>query len=130
MTVAAVIQLAILRDTLLTSNMRLHWRPKAERTRAIREMALVWCRHTRPAKMQSATCDVEIKWGDRRQRDSHNAQPSIKAAIDGIVGDYGLLPGDDDRYLKSLTITASDEVHTTPGIACYLTLRFTEVPHD
>lgn len=27
----AVIQLAILKDTLLTSNQRLHWRPKADR---------------------------------------------------------------------------------------------------
>jgi hypothetical protein len=123
----AVIQLAILKDTLLTSNQRLHWRPKAARTRAIREMALVWCRYERPAKMQAATCAVEIKWGDRRQRDAHNLQPSIKAAIDGIVGDYGLLPGDSDRYLKSLTITASDEVHDTFGVACYMRLVFTEV---
>lgn len=123
----AVITLAIQRDTLLTSNQRLHWRPKADRTKAIRDMALVWCRHTRPEKMQAATCDVEVKWGDRRQRDSHNVQPTLKAAIDGIVGDYGLLPGDSDRYLKALNITASEEVHTTPGVACYLVFTFTEV---
>jgi crossover junction endodeoxyribonuclease RusA len=123
----AVIKLAITKDTLLTSNQRLHWRPKADRTRAIRDMALVWCRYERATKMQAATCAVEVKWGDRRQRDAHNLQPSIKAAIDGIVGDYGLLPGDDDRYLKALTITASEDVHTTPGVACYLQLTFTEV---
>ena len=123
----ASIILAITKDALLTSNQRLHWRPKADRTRAIRDMALVWCRYERPAKMQAATCAVEVKWGDRRQRDAHNLQPSIKAAIDGIVGDYGLLPGDSDRYLKALSITASDEVHDTPGVACFLTLTFTEV---
>lgn len=123
----ATITLAISKDALLTSNQRLHWAPKADRTRAIRDMAVVWCRYERPAKMQAATCAVEVKWGDRRQRDAHNLQPTIKAAIDGIVGDYGLLPGDSDRYLKSLTITASEDVHSTPGVACYLTLRFTEV---
>jgi crossover junction endodeoxyribonuclease RusA len=124
--VTAVITLAINKDTLLTSNQRLHWRPKADRTKAIRDMALVWCRHTRPPKMQAATCAVEVKWSDRRQRDAHNLQPTIKAAIDGIVGDYGLLPGDSDRYLKGLTITASEDVHSTPGVACYLTLTFSE----
>lgn len=124
----AVINLAISKDTLLTSNQRLHWRPKADRTRAIRDMALVWCRHTRPTKMQAATCAVEIKWPDRRQRDAHNLQPTIKAAIDGIVGDYGLLPGDSDRYLKGLNITASGDTHKTPGVACYLQFTFTEVP--
>jgi hypothetical protein len=57
----AVIQLAIQRHTLLTSNMRLHWQSKANRTRAIRDMAHVMARHERPAKMQAATCVVEVR---------------------------------------------------------------------
>ena len=119
--------IAISRDMLLTSNQRLHWRPKADRTRAIREMALVWCRHYRFPKMQAATCAVEITWPDRRQRDAHNLQPSIKAALDGAIGDYGLLPSDSDQHLKGLTITASEEVRKTQGVACYVTFTFTEV---
>jgi hypothetical protein len=124
----AVIHLAIMRDTLLTSNMRLHWRTKADRTRAIRDMAHVMARHTRPAKMQAATCVVEVQWPDNRVRDAANLEPTAKAAIDGIVGDYGLLPSDSDRHLKAVTFTASDERTTLPGVAAYLTFTFEEVP--
>lgn len=124
----AVINLALSKDTLLTSNQRLnHW-DKARRTRAIRDMALVWARHLHPAKMQAATLEVVVAYGPlKRIRDAHNVQPSAKAAIDGVVGDYGLLPGDDDRYLKAVTFTAADEPTTLPGVAAYLTLTFTEV---
>lgn len=123
----AVIHLAIQRHTLLTSNMRLHWQSKAIRTRAIRDMACVMARHERPAKMQAATCVVEVQWPDNRRRDAHNLQPTVKAAIDGIVGDYGLLPSDSDLHLKAVTFTASEHRTTLPGVAAYLTLTFTEV---
>lgn len=123
----AVLVLTITSDQYLSSNQRLHWKPKSDRTRAIRDMAAVWCRHYRFTKMQVATCHVEITWPDRRVRDAHNAQPSIKAALDGAIGDYGLLPSDSDKHLKSLTITASKEVRKTPGVAAYLTFTFTPV---
>ena len=118
--------LAISRDTILTSNMRLHWRPEADRIRSIRAMAAVMARHQRPAKMQAATCAVEVKWPAlKRTRDAHNLQPTVKAALDGIIGDYGLLPSDSDQHLKAVTFTASDEHTTLPGIAALLTLTFT-----
>lgn len=98
---AVTIGIALSRDNLLTSNQRLNHFDKARRTRAIRDMALVWARHLHPVKMQAATLDVEVSWPPlKRTRDAHNLQPSAKAAIDGIVGDYGLLPGDDDKHLK------------------------------
>jgi len=125
--VTAVIHLAISRDVLLTSNMRPHWAEKARKTRAIRDMAHVWARHYRPAKMPAATCAVEVKWPDNRVRDTHNLQPTVKAALDGIIGDYGLLPSDSDQHLKAVTFTASDQRTTLPGVAAYLTFRFTEV---
>ena len=124
----ATINIALTKDTLLTSNMRPHWADKNRRTQAIRDMALVWARHLRPAKMQAATLEVVVAYGPlKRIRDAHNVQPSAKAAIDGIVGDYGLLPGDDDRYLKAVTFTAANEATDLPGVAAYLTLTFTEV---
>lgn len=125
--VTAVISLAISRDTLLTSNQRLHWRTKADRTRAIRDMAHVMARHIRPAKMPAATCAVEVKWPDNRTRDAHNLQPTVKAALDGIVGDYGLLPSDSDQHLKAVTFTASDQRTTLPGVAAFLTFTFKPV---
>jgi hypothetical protein len=51
----------------------------------------------------------------------------VKAAIDGIVGDYGLLPSDSDLHLKAVTFTASEHRTTLPGVAAYLTLTFEEV---
>lgn len=123
----ATIGLALTKATILTSNQRLnHWE-KARRTRAIRDMALVWSRYERPAKMQAATLEVVVAWPPlKRIRDAHNIQPSLKAAVDGCM-DYGLLPGDDDRYLKAVTFTAADRPTTLPGVAAYMTLIFTEV---
>lgn len=124
----ATISLALSKDTILSSNQRLNHFDKARRTRRIREMALVLARYERPAKMQAATLEVVVAWPKlKRVRDAHNIQPSLKAAVDGVVGDYGLLPGDDDRYLKSVTFKAADEVCKLPGVAAYLTLVFTEV---
>lgn len=123
----ATISLALSKDTLLSSNQRLNHFDKARRTRKIRGMALVLARHERPAKMQAATLEVVVAWPKlKRVRDAHNIQPSLKAAVDGCM-DYGLLPGDDDRYLKSVTFKAADEVCKLPGVAAYLTLVFTEV---
>lgn len=125
----ATIHLAISREVLLTSNQRKHWADKARNTRVIRDMAYVMALAQQPRSMPAATCEAIVKWSNlKRARDAHNLQPTVKAAIDGIVGDYGLLPSDSDEHLKALTFTSSDEVHTTPGVACYLTLRFTEVP--
>ena len=122
----AVIMLAISRDVVLTSNQRLHHMAKARKTRVIRDMACVMARYERPAKMQAATCEVEVKWPAlKRTRDAHNLQPTVKAALDGIIGDYGLLPSDSDQHLKAVTFTASDERTTLPGIAALLTLTFT-----
>ena len=124
----AVINIALTKQNIITSNQRLNHFDKARRTRAIRDMALVWARHLKPEKMQAATLDVLVAYSPlKRIRDAHNVQPSAKAAIDGIVGDYGLLPGDDDRYLKAVTFTAADEPTALPGVAAYLTFTFTEV---
>lgn len=130
------IHLAISRDVLLTSNQRIHHMQKARQTKRIREMACVMARSVRPAPMQAATCEVEVTWPDNRQRDCLNLEPTIKACLDGIIGDdtvknkpvsYRLLPSDSDRHLRSVKTSASERRINTPGVACYLTFRFTEV---
>ena len=123
----ATIPITLTKDNILSSNQRLnHWE-RSRRTSAIRGMALTWARYYRPAKMQAATLEVVVAWPPlKRIRDAHNIQPSLKAAVDGCM-DYGLLPGDDDRYLKAVTFTAADRPTTLPGVAAYMTLIFTEV---
>lgn len=122
----AMITLAINKDTLLTSNQRLHWRPKADRTKAIRDMAWVMCKHERVQLMPAATLEVVAKWGNRRDRDAANIEPTAKAAIDGCV-DAGLLTDDSQRYLKKVSYSIADDTHSIPGVACFLQLTFTEV---
>ncbi len=124
---ATIITLAISRDVLLTSNMRQHWATRARRTKVIRDMAWVMSKNQRVQLMPAATLEVVAKWADNRRRDAENVHPTVKAAIDGCV-DAGLLLDDSQRYLKKVSYAISDETHSVPGLACYLTLRFSEVP--
>jgi hypothetical protein len=129
--VTVVLQLAISRDVLLTSNQRVHYMKKARHTKTIRELAYLTARGQRPPKMQAATCEVEVTWPDRRERDCLNLEPTLKACFDGIIGDsrhplsYQLLPSDSDRHLRSVKTYAADRTHRRAGIACFLTFRFT-----
>ena len=127
-----VVHLAISRDLLLTSNQRLSWQAKARRTKAIRELAYLWCRGHRPQEMHAATCDIEVTWPDNRQRDVMNLEPTFKACFDGIIGDskplsvsYNLLPSDSDLHLRKVSVAASGDRHKVPGIACFLKFTFT-----
>lgn len=121
-----VVGLAISRDVLMTSNMRLHWSTRARHTRVIRDMAWVMAKHQRVQLMPAATLEVVAKWGDLRERDAANIEPTSKAAIDGCVS-AGLLTDDSSRYLKHVGYSISDDTHRIPGVACFLELRFTEV---
>jgi hypothetical protein len=130
----AVVRLAISRHVLLTSNQRIHYMEKARHTKQIRELAYMWCRAHRPQKMHAATCDIEVTWPDNRQRDVLNLEPTYKACFDGIIGDtkplsvsYNLLPSDSDLHLRKVSVAAGSARHKVPGIACFLTFRFTEV---
>lgn len=120
------IHIAISSENLLTSNQRLHWAPRARATRAIREAAYVMAKHSKVKTMQRATVEVEVMWPDKRRRDAENIQPSAKAAIDGCV-DAGLLPDDSDKHLLKVSYSNADRTLRSVGIACYLSLTFTEV---
>lgn len=120
------INLAISRDVLLTSNQRKHWAEKARHTRVIRDMAWILAKNQRVQLMPAATLEVVAKWGDQRQRDAENIAPTVKAAIDGCVS-AGLLTDDSSRYLKKVSYSIADDTHSTPGVACFLTLTFSEV---
>ena len=121
------ISLAVSRDVLLTSNHRTHWATKARHTRVIRDMAWILAKAERVRLMPAATLEVVTKWPDRRVRDAENIAPTSKAAVDGCV-QAGLLTDDSSQYLKSVTFRIDPEVHKTPGVACFLSLTFTEVP--
>jgi crossover junction endodeoxyribonuclease RusA len=123
---STVVHLAISRDVLLTSNMRPHWATRARHTRAIRDMAWVLAKQAKVRTMHAATLEVVTKWPDNRRRDAENIQPTAKAAIDGCV-DAGLLTDDSQRHLKKVSYSIADDTHSIPGVACFVTLTFTEV---
>jgi hypothetical protein len=120
------ISLQISRDVLITSNMRLHWATRARHTKVIRDMAWILAKAQRVQLMPAATLEVVAQWGNRRERDAANIEPTSKAAIDGCV-DAGLLTDDSSRYLKHIGYSIAAGTHRTPGVACILTLTFTEV---
>lgn len=121
------IALAISRDVLLTSNMKPHWADKARKTRAIREMALILCRHEyHHVKLAAADLVVESRWTNRRIRDASSIAPMVKAAVDGFV-EAGLLDDDNHTILRSEKYEIGEPVKDIPGIACWLKFTFTPV---
>jgi len=122
-----VLPLAIFRDNLITSNSRLHWADKAKRTRAIRDMAHVLCRHEhRHLRLDGADLAVESRWPDRRRRDASLIAPMVKAAVDGCV-DAGLFADDNHTILRSERYVIGDVIKDQPWIACWLRLTFTPI---
>jgi len=84
---------------LLNANHRTHWRRKAERTRAIRQAAMLHARSALVPQLERAHVTGIYEPPDRRRRDPANLYPSFKAAIDGALVDAGVLPDDDSTHL-------------------------------
>lgn len=94
---------------LLNSNQRLHHRPKAKHTKAIRDAAHEAV--TESPALMAALADAKpgplfqrahilgiVHPGSNRRADPANLYPSFKAAVDGLV-DAGLLDDDDHTRL-------------------------------
>lgn len=86
-------------DEFISLNERLHWAPKARRTKAWRTAAKAYARAADlPKGLQRVRVEAFIIKPTNRKYDPHNLMPTLKAAIDGIV-DYGLIPDDTADYL-------------------------------
>ena len=125
---AVCITVAVPASEVLTSNQRLHWRAKAEKTSNIRRRAWLAWRSAGSPRMERARCVAYLSYPTNRKRDVSNLQPTIKAAIDGIVSGPGehkgrggfLLPDDDDAHLIGPDLRHTDG-DVTPG---FLTITF------
>lgn len=95
---------------LLNANDRLHRMVAAKRAKVIREAAKVAARgHCGPfAKVRLR---VVYRAPDNRRRDSNtgNLHPSIKAAIDGVV-DAGVMTDDNDRIVVGMEICRGENL--------------------
>lgn len=85
-----------------SSNTRLHWAQRAQRTRWVRQMAAHAARTT--PTYQRAHLHAYVAYPRANRADPSNIVGTVlKAAIDGIV-DAGVLPDDDSAHLPSVTI--------------------------
>lgn len=84
----------------MRENDRLHWRARAAKTKDVRER-VGWLAKTKLPRKQIERCEIHLIWSvtDRRRRDSAAANPTLKAAIDGLV-DAGILADDNYRIVK------------------------------
>ena len=95
---------------LLNANDRLHRMVQAKRAKVIREAARVCARgHCGP--FDRVRLRVTYRAPDNRRRDSNtgNLHPSIKAAIDGIT-DSGLIKDDNDKIVVGMEIRRGENL--------------------
>jgi hypothetical protein len=104
-------------------NARTHWAPKAQLTRAWRNAAHVAAFNAGlPKNLQRIHVTAHIIKPTSREYDVHNLMPTLKAAIDGLVTDYRLIPDDTNKHL-----TGPDLRQGGKGEAG-VTITITEVP--
>lgn len=107
-TTGRVVTVALPPMSYLNSNQRLHWATKARRTRAIRDAAAWATKALRQAPMGAVEITAVIHPKTNRRFDPHNLQPTVKAAIDGIV-DARLIADDDSSRLVSVAFRAGEK---------------------
>ncbi|MFE6185502.1 hypothetical protein ACFQ6U_13855 [Streptomyces sp. NPDC056465] len=94
-------------EQMLTSNLRLHWRPEHTIRKQLREHAVQMAHAERLPKLQRAAIFYVLHPRSiERSRDPGNWSPTAKAYIDGLVTpnprrplDRHLLPDDDHTHL-------------------------------
>jgi len=83
----------------LNANSRVDRRSQTKDRQAWRQAGATWAHSAKLPKLGRAHLLAELRFVDNRHRDAHNLYPSLKALVDGMVTDYGLLPDDSHRYL-------------------------------
>jgi crossover junction endodeoxyribonuclease RusA len=123
-----VVSLDVPREWLLTSNQRLAWRPKANRTSYLRDaagwQARGWkAQHRKdvvtpfPQRMEATAW---LRFPTARDRDPANWYPTVKAIVDGVV-DAGVLVDDSTRYLLGPDMREA-ELRCAKGVAVQVLL--------
>ena len=85
---------------MLNLNQRLHWAKKAQLTKHWRRLALTHAMAADlPLNLNRVHIIAHVVKPTNRQYDVHNLMPTLKACVDGLVTDYGLLPEDTNKHL-------------------------------
>ena len=98
-------------DEFINANHRRHRIATATRIRNWRWAGQVYARKASFPKLTGqARIQAKLHFTDARRRDDHNYFATIKAIIDGMVGDYGLLPDDSAAHLIGVEISRGEPV--------------------
>lgn len=104
---------------ILNVNQRLHWAPKAQITRDLRAIGALKGRSSGVVLKRPCILRIVFGWPDNHARDDDNYLPTIKALVDGLVTDAGLLPDDsrhwitERRYRSDITRRGCVEIGLT-----------------
>lgn len=82
----------------INANERLHWAPKAKRTRYWRDKAAWIAKRAGIPHMERAQVTIYVHKTHRRKFDAHNYYPTGKAIVDGLV-DAGVFSDDDNAHV-------------------------------
>lgn len=123
---SATITLAIDPADWMSSNRRLHWAQRAKRTKTIRHLAFVTARAARVPRHGPTSVAAFIGYPTNAKADPANANPVVKAAIDGLT-DAHVWPDDDSEHVVS-TSFARDPKTTDGTYSVRLVLTDQEVP--
>jgi dihydroxyacid dehydratase/phosphogluconate dehydratase len=110
-------------DEWISANARDHHFTKAAKTRAWRAAAAVHARAAHIPRLEQVTILAEPMFTNARHRDSLNIADTIKACVDGIALDAGVLVSDCDCHVLETTVRRGP---TVKGIA-RLRITITEV---
>lgn len=124
MSTPTVLHLPIPAAWWMTANMRLHWAAKAKRTRNVKHLAATYARSRRLSFTAPVNITCEVHFRTSGVADPDNAQPTLKAAVDGLVT-AGALDGDDSTHVQTIAYTRGTRSKNPGGYA--LTLYITEV---
>ena len=106
-------------------NARTHWAQKAQLTKAWRNAAHVAAKNAGlPKGLARVHVVAHVTKPTSREYDVHNLMPTLKAAIDGLVTDYGLIPDDTNAHLTGPDLRQGGKGE--PGV----TITITELTED
>lgn len=108
---STTIEVSIPTELWLSANQRLHWAPKAKRTRALRAKGFVAARTNGLRDIGTAHIAAFIGYPRNAKADPSNAAPTVKALIDGMV-DAGVWPDDDHVHVIGPTYLRGPKCET------------------
>lgn len=92
----------------INSNQRMHWAERSRLTKYWRELAHRLGQAEKVPTLQRAHIEVTFYKPTRARYDVGNLMPTVKACVDGLVQDAGMLPDDDNKHLTGPHLWASD----------------------